>query len=453
MTNDNDSPPPPLVPEGTPPTFTATSPALCFHIHARWRRARAATVHLPHGPLATPVFMPVGTKGTIKGIPTEQLLHPELSPQIILGNTYHLALQPGTDLLEEMGGLHKFMNWPRNLLTDSGGFQMVSLLALAEITEEGVTFQSPIDGTQMLLTPEMSIAHQNRIGSDIMMQLDDVVSSVTEDDDRFREATARSIRWLDRCMQAHSRPQEQNLFGIIQGGLDTSPGGLREGCLSEMIARNCPGYAIGGLAGGESKEAFWKVVAQCAAGLPEGKPRYLMGVGYPLDLVVCTALGVDMYDCVYPTRTARFGVALVGTGVLKLKNNACANETGKPIEEGCECMTCKNYSRAAIHRLLKSGALGCQLVTYHNLAYMLGLMRRMRKAIMEGGDVFPSFVLAFLKAHYSGESGKKGGKTVVVVPEWVREALAVAGIEVPQTFGGEREGEKEGNGSSVHATV
>ena len=178
-----------------------------------------------------------------------------------------------------------------------------------------------------------------------------------------------------------------------------------------------------------------------------------MGVGYPLDLVVCTALGVDMYDCVYPTRTARFGVALVGTGVLKLKNNACANETGKPIEEGCECMTCKNYSRAAIHRLLKSGALGCQLVTYHNLAYMLGLMRRMRKAIMEGGDVFPSFVLAFLKAHYLGESGKKGGKTVVVVPEWVREALAVAGIEVPQTFGGEREGEKEGNGSSVHATV
>jgi queuine tRNA-ribosyltransferase len=202
-----------------------------------------------------------------------------------------------------------------------------------------------------------------------------------------------------------------------------------------MIARNCPGYAIGGLAGGESKEAFWKVVAQSAAGLPEGKPRYLMGVGYPLDLVVCTALGVDMYDCVYPTRTARFGVALVGTGVLKLKNNACANETGKPIEEGCKCMTCKNYSRAAIHRLLKSGALGCQLVTYHNLAYMLGLMRRMRKAIIDGGEAFPNFVLAFLKAHYSGEiAGKMGERAEVTVPEWVREALGVAGIEVPLTF-------------------
>ena len=170
-----------------------------------------------------------------------------------------------------------------------------------------------------------------------------------------------------------------------------------------------------------------------------------MGVGYPLDLVVCTALGVDMYDCVYPTRTARFGVALVGTGVLKLKNNACATETNKPIEEGCACMTCKNYSRAAIHRLLKSGALGCQLVTYHNLAYMLELMRNMRKAIMKGGEAFPNFVLAFLKAHYSCEGG---GKKAVVVPEWVREALTVAGIEVPQTFEKGAEAEEEANGSS-----
>ncbi|TFJ81110.1 hypothetical protein NSK_007752 [Nannochloropsis salina CCMP1776] len=435
---------PPLVPEGTPPSFTPASPALCFHIHGRWRRARAATVHLPHGPLATPVFMPVGTKGTIKGIPTEQLLHEDLSPQIILGNTYHLALQPGTELLEEMGGLHEFMQWPRNLLTDSGGFQMVSLLALAEITEEGVRFQSPVDGTQMLLTPEMSISHQNRIGSDIMMQLDDVVSSVTVDHARFVEATARSIRWLDRCRKAHSRPREQNLFGIIQGGLDTSPGGLRDECLTAMVARDCPGYAIGGLAGGESKEAFWKVVAQCTAALPEGKPRYLMGVGYPLDLVVCTALGVDMYDCVYPTRTARFGVALRDAGVLKLKNKACAGEEKQAIDPSCGCMVCRHYSQAALHRLLKSGALGCQLVTYHNLAYMLGLMRRMRSAIMQGGQAFPRFVVRFLTTHYASKNREEGVECrrkgeCGMVPEWVREALAVAGIDVPDQS-------QEGNG-------
>lgn len=237
----------------------------------------------------------------------------DMRPEIILGNTYHLALHPGTPLMAEtFGGLHSMMNWSNNLLTDSGGFQMVSLLDLAEITEEGVRFLSPVDGTPMLLTPEQSIQCQNEIGSDIMMQLDDVVSSTADDPARFAEATARSIRWLDRCMAAHARPDQQNLFAIIQGGLDVSPGGLRDQCLREMIMRDLPGYAIGGLAGGEEKYHFWRVVShvrliataclwlcnthfiQCAKALPESKPRYLMGVGYPLDLVVCTALGVDM---------------------------------------------------------------------------------------------------------------------------------------------------------------
>ncbi|KAB2609702.1 queuine tRNA-ribosyltransferase-like, partial [Pyrus ussuriensis x Pyrus communis] len=265
--------------------------ALRFEVLGRFNRARAARLTLPHFACQTPLFMPVGTQGTIKGLTTEQL--EDIGAQIILGNTYHLALRPTSELLDELGGLHKFMNWPRALLTDSGGFQMVSLLHLADITEEGVTFQSPVDGKRMLLTPEESIQIQNRIGADIIMALDDVVKTTTTGP-RVEEAMYRTIRWIDRCIEAHKRPTEQNLFGIVQGGLDP--------VLS---------YAIGGLAGGESKDSFWRVVAQCTAALPEEKPRYVMGVGYPLDIVVCSALGADMYDCVYPTRTARFGTALV----------------------------------------------------------------------------------------------------------------------------------------------
>ena len=256
-----------ICPEDTPPTFTEKSPALAFNVHACCKHARAATLFLPHGKVRTPVFMPVGTKGSIKGLSSHQLLEDELAPEIILGNTYHLASQPGTELMAELGGLHKFMNWNNNLLTDSGGFQMVSLLKLAEITEQGVKFQSPVDGKEMMLTPEESIKCQNEIGADIMMQLDDVVSSVNEDVERFKVATARSVRWLDRCISAHSRPKEQNLFAIIQGGLDVSPGGMREQCLEEMLKRDLPGYAIGGLAGGEDKDHFWRVVAHVSCKL------------------------------------------------------------------------------------------------------------------------------------------------------------------------------------------
>jgi tRNA-guanine transglycosylase len=222
---------------------------------------RASVLRLPHGAVRTPVFMPVGTKGTIKGLDPQVLYHPELNPEIILGNTYHLGLQPTTEVIDQLGGLHTFMNWKNNLLTDSGGFQMVSLLDLAVITEEGVKFTSPIDGTEMNLTPEESIRYQNNIGADIMMQLDDVVGATTTDNERFVEAMHRSVRWLDRCISAHKKPKEQNLFAIIQGGLDISPGGLRDLCLTEMIKRDLPGYAIGGLAGGEDKNFFWKVVA------------------------------------------------------------------------------------------------------------------------------------------------------------------------------------------------
>lgn len=321
--------------------------------------------------------MPVGTKGTIKGLSSCQLREePAMAPEIILGNTYHLALEPGTELLSDMGGLHTFMNWKQCLLTDSGGFQMVSLLKLAEITEQGVKFISPLDNiSEMMLTPEQSIKCQNEIGADIIMQLDDVVSSVVVDNARFLEATQRSVRWLDRCIVAHANPSTQNLFPIIQGGLDISPGGMREYCIKEMVARDMPGYAIGGLAGGEDKDSFWRVVAHNCQRLPANKPRYLMGVGYPLDLVVCVALGVDMFDCVYPTRTARFGVALVSTGSIRLK----AEEFGKSLEKvdvHCECSCCRHYTRAALHMMFKdNNALAAQLLTTHNVAYMMNLMR------------------------------------------------------------------------------
>lgn len=382
--------------------------------------------------------MPVGTKGTIKGMTTCEILDDKtaLNHGIILANTYHLASAPGTELVAEMGGLHKFMNWPRNILTDSGGFQMVSLLKLAEITEEGVTFAHPDTGDRMLLRPEDSIAHQNRIGADIIMALDDVVSSVADDPVRFRVATYRTLRWLDRCFAAHVNPATQNLFPIVQGGLDTSIGGLREHCLAGFRNRDTviSGYAIGGLAGGESKDEFWRVVDQCCKALPDDKPRYLMGVGYPLDLVICTALGVDMYDCVYPTRTARFGVALVPEpgGTLRLKSNQCASDDTQPIQWGCPCCACassnqnKNengrsyYTRARIHDLLqKNSPLAAQLMTHHNLAYMMALTTRMRKAILRGE--YPKFVRDFVTDFYS--AGDE-----VEVPIWVKEACAAAGI-------------------------
>ncbi|WRX31096.1 tRNA-guanine(15) transglycosylase-like - like 2 [Theobroma cacao] len=400
--------------------------ALRFEVLGRFNRARAAQLTLPHFVCQTPLFMPVGTQGTIKGLTTNQL--EEIGCQIILGNTYHLALRPTSELIDELGGLHKFMNWPRAMLTDSGGFQMVSLLHLADITEKGVTFQSscfftqsPVDGKPMLLTPEESIEIQNRIGADIIMALDDVVRT-TITGPRIEEAMYRTLRWIDRCIAAHKRPHEQNLFGIVQGGLDPV---LRDICVRGLVDRNLPGYAIGGLAGGEDKDSFWRVVAQCTAALPEDKPRYVMGVGYPLDIVVCSALGADMYDCVYPTRTARFGTALVPEGVLKLKHRAMADDT-RPIDPTCACMVCKNYTRAYIHSLVTKDAMGSQLLSYHNLYYMmqrvsllsLQLSRNLHSSIVRGR--FPEFVCNFLQKMFP-----KGD-----VPEWVCNAMEVAGIDI-----------------------
>ncbi|KAI8910363.1 tRNA-guanine(15) transglycosylase-like protein [Gorgonomyces haynaldii] len=369
--------------------------ALQFKIKAKCSKtkARSSDMKLPHYTVLTPQFMPVATSGVMKGLTTEQLR--QLDCHIILGNTYHLALQPGKEFLNECGGLHKFMNWDRAMLTDSGGFQMVSLLKLSEISEEGVNFISPFDGvTKTVLTPEESMAIQNAIGADIMMQLDDVVSSLVTGP-RVEEAMWRSIRWLDRCFKAHVRPSEQNLFPIIQGGLDLS---LRKVCCAEMTKRQANGYAIGGLSGGEAKDSFWRVVNLCTDLLPQDKPRYCMGVGYSEDLVICSALGVDMYDCVYPTRTARFGTALTRRGPLRIKNHEFHQDLS-PLEQDCECFTCKNHTRAYISRLMRQKeTIGCHLLSIHNIAYQMRLMRDIRRHIEQ--DDYPKFMQQFFYEYY-----------------------------------------------------
>lgn len=368
-------------------------------------KARTCVMTLPHAVVETPVFMPVGTQGTLKGLLPEQL--EQLGCRLMLGNTYHLGNRPGDQLLEQAGGLHEFMNWKHALLTDSGGFQMVSLLALAEITEEGVKFQSPHDGSDMMLTPEKSIEIQNSIGADIIMALDDVVHS-TVTGPRVEEAMHRTIRWLDRCISAHKKSDTQSLFPIVQGGLYPE---LRKTCAEELIKRDVPGFAIGGLSGGEEKSEFWRMVTLSTGILPKEKPRYLMGVGFAVDLVVCVALGCDMFDCVFPTRTARFGVALVPSGQLQLKNQKYRKDF-QPIDSSCPCSTCKQYTRAFLHTIVTQEPVSCSLLTIHNLAYQLRLMKETRESITD--DRFPEFVQAFMLKIYPKRN----------YPQWAVDALA-----------------------------
>eukprot|EP00298_Acanthocystis_sp_HF-20_P026979 c4840_g1_i1.p1 GENE.c4840_g1_i1~~c4840_g1_i1.p1 ORF type:complete len:395 (+),score=163.22 c4840_g1_i1:45-1229(+) len=387
-------------------------PPMKFEVIKTCGRARACemTFRLRNWTAQTPMFMQVGTQGTVKGLISTQLY--QSGCQVILGNTYHLTLRPGPEQIAQHGGIHKFVNWNRGILTDSGGFQMVSLLKLSEMTEEGVTFQSPHDGTKMLLTPERSIECQNLIGADIIMALDDVVCTTTEGP-RVEEATHRTTRWIDRCIAAHKRPHEQSLFAIIQGGLDER---LRDISLNQLIERDTPGYAIGGLSGGEEKSKFWRIVSYCAARLPANKPRYLMGVGYPLDLVVCSALGVDMFDCVYASRTARFGSALTSIGLLKLRHSEYKTDFSA-IDAKCSCYCCKNYSRSYIHFLLThNSAVGVELITLHNVTYEMYLMQQIRESIHS--NTFPDFVRSFMKSYHP--DGK--------YPDWAVEALASVDI-------------------------
>ena len=395
--------------------------ALTFDLVSRCSttKARAATLHLPHGPVQLPMFMPVATQASLKGLTPKQL--DETGCRLCLNNTYHLGLKPGQKTIDAIGGAHKLQSWPHNILTDSGGFQMVSLLKLAQVTEEGVRFLSPHDKTPMLLTPEHSISLQNSIGSDIIMQLDDVIATTSPDYERIKEAMHRSVRWLDRCIEAHRKPQSQNLFCIIQGGLDLD---LRRECSREMVARDTPGIAIGGLSGGEAKAEYCKVVDTCTDLLPEKKPRYVMGVGYPEDLVVSVALGADMFDCVWPTRTARFGNAITYTGTFNLRHASYAYDFG-PVEEGCKCPCCRpkeegglGVTRAYIHHLAAKETAGAHLLTMHNVHHLLDLMRRAREAII--GDNYPQFLKAYFVRLYAGDQSK--------FPQWAVDALR--GVEV-----------------------
>lgn len=395
--------------------------ALVYDLIASDGRARSSVVTLPHGEVFTPVFMPVGTYGAMKSVPSHDL--ETLGPRIILANTYHVGNRPGPEFLKSFGGLHKFMKWNRNMLTDSGGFQMVSLAKLLSLTEEGVEFESPVDQSKMLLTPELSMEIQNSIGADIMMVLDDVVPSTCEDIDRVKEATERTIRWLDRCIKAHKRPEDQNLFAIVQGGLDYN---LREWSLKETIQRDTPGFAIGGLSGGESKSQFWRVVSQCTNKLPNLKPRYVMGVGYPLDIVCCVALGADMFDCVYPTRTARFGTALVAGGQMRLSHSSFKSDA-RVIDPSCRCRGCAELkiSRAYLHPIAGKEPVAARIISEHNIVFMMDLMGRVRDAIKE--QRFEKFVCEFLKGMFDGVS--------VRPPNWVRECLVEgAGLTAVDTL-------------------
>ncbi|KAF2091514.1 queuine tRNA-ribosyltransferas-like protein [Saccharata proteae CBS 121410] len=385
-------------------------------------KARAATLHLPHGPVPLPMFMPVATQASLKGLTPDQL--EATGCRLCLNNTYHLGLKPGQATLDSIGGAHRLQSWPHNILTGeySGGFQMVSLLKLANVTEEGVRFLSPHDGAPMLLTPEHSIDLQNSIGSDIMMQLDDVIATTSPDLARIKEAMERSIRWLDRCIKAHKHPDKQNLFCIIQGGLDLD---LRRECCEEMVARDTPGIAIGGLSGGEAKSSYCEVVDTCTSLLPEKKPRYVMGVGFPEDLVVSMALGADMFDCVWPTRTARFGNAVTSTGVLNLRH-ATYSADFSPIEAGCSCTCCKSSeegglgtTRAYIYHVAAKETVGAHLLTMHNVHYQLSLMAAARTAIIE--DEFPEFLRRFFSKRY-GEKRQ--------FPEWAVNALRGVGVDL-----------------------
>ena len=353
--------------------------------------ARAGIIHTPHGSFPTPIFMPVGTQASVKGVAPDELR--DLGAGIILSNTYHLFLRPGMDLIREAGGLHKFMHWDRAILTDSGGFQVFSLGDLRKITEEGVTFRSHIDGSKKFLSPEVSMEVQMALGSDIVMAFDECVP-YPADYDYAKKSTERTIRWLKRCKEAMTAPN-QGLFGIVQGGMYKE---LREWSARETTAMDLPGYAVGGLSVGEPKELMYEMLEYSTSLLPQDKPRYLMGVGTPDCLVEGVQRGIDMFDCVYPTRVARNGMAMTWTGRLVMKNAQFTHDH-HVLEEGCGCYACCNgYTRAYIRHLVRANEIfGLRLLSLHNLYFLQEFMRRMRQAILD--DRFTEFRSDFFN-HY-----------------------------------------------------
>lgn len=353
-------------------TFSYCTQGLCSHT-----QARAGIFETPHGIVETPRFMPVGTLATVKGITPRQLQ--DAYAQMILANTYHLHLQPGEDIIAEAGGLHNFMAWDQPILTDSGGFQVFSLSELRKISEEGVVFKSPRDGRMIDMTPEHSIKIQNALGADVIMAFDECPPADATKTE-VAAATERTYRWLQRCIQAHQNPDKQALFGIVQGGIFLD---LRSQAVEQLVALDLPGYAIGGVSVGEKPELINATVRHTAPLLPAGKPRYLMGVGTYKEMVQAIAAGIDLFDCVIPTRFGRHGTALVNGERLNLKNAQFKRDYG-PLDPNCNCYTCQNFSRAYLNHLIKSREmLGYILLSLHNIAELINFTQKIRKAILE----------------------------------------------------------------------
>ena len=360
----------------------------CPHTHAR-----AGILHTPHGDIETPIFMPVGTKATVKAMLPEAVK--DAGAQIILSNTYHLHLRPGEDIVKKAGGLHKFMNWDRPILTDSGGFQVFSLAKINDITEEGVSFRSHIDGSLKFISPEKSMQIQNDLGSDIIMAFDECVNP--EADYKYTERSMHMTnRWLDRCIAAHKNTNTQSLFGIVQGGMFKD---LRRQSVEMTCEKDLPGFSIGGLSVGEEKPLMFELLHYTTPLMPKDKPRYLMGVGSYDAFVEGTASGIDMFDCVMQTRMGRNGAALVRSGRINLKN-AKYREDFTPIDPDCDCYVCRNYTKAYLrHLIVADEILGGTLISYHNIAHSTNFMKEMRNAILN--DKFVEFKCNFEKVWYN----------------------------------------------------
>lgn len=354
--------------------------------------ARLGRLHTPHGTIDTPIFMPVGTQATVKTMSPEELV--EMDAQIILSNTYHLFLRPGHDIVQEAGGLHSFMNWDRAILTDSGGFQVFSLSALRNITEEGVHFRSHLSGEKLFIGPEKAMEIQNALGADIIMAFDECPPYPAEKE-YVKASTERTYRWLKRCIAAHQRSHDQALFGIVQGGMYQD---LREESAKQLVELDLPGYAIGGLSVGEPKDLMYEVLSYTTPLLPKNKPRYLMGVGSPDALIQGAILGIDMFDCVLPTRIARNGTTMTSQGRVVIRNAKYARDFS-PLDPECNCYTCRNYTKAYLRHLIKADeTFGIRLTTYHNLYFLLRLMEKVRQAILE--DRLLDFRDEFMMKYY-----------------------------------------------------
>ena len=353
--------------------------------------ARRGVIHTPHGDIQTPIFMPVGTQATVKSMTPEELKE-EVKAQIILSNTYHLYLRPGQEIVKEAGGLHNFMKWDRPILTDSGGFQVFSLSSLRKITEEGVAFHSHLDGSKHLFTPESVMKTEEDLGADIIMAFDECCPYPSTYE-YTKNSMERTTRWAKRCKEAHTT-ENQALFGIIQGGFFED---LRKKSAEDLMALDLPGYAIGGISVGEPKEEFLKMLYYTTPLMPKDKPRYLMGVGTPDYLIEAALAGIDMCDCVLPTRIARNGTALTSHGKVVVRN-ATYERDWIPLDPECDCYTCKNYTRAYIRHLVKANEiLGVRLLSIHNLRFLTRLMENIRTAIEN--DCLGDFRTEFYKKY------------------------------------------------------